>query len=84
MDSNKLDLTSEQEEQIQIIIRQTDYDYEMSKSKLIEFNFDCENVIKDFMGINKKETVCNTSNQQRYKMIRKVMDTQIKNYESKT
>ena len=32
MDSNKLDLTSEQEEQIQIIIRQTDYDYEMSKS----------------------------------------------------
>ena len=83
MDSNKLDLTSEQEEQIQIIIRQTDYDYEMSKSKLIEFNFDYENVIKDFMGINKKETACNTSNQQRYKMIRTVMDTQIKNYEKK-
>ena len=42
-----------------------------------------ENVIKDFMGINKNDTTCNTSNQQRYKMIRKVMDTQIKNYESK-
>tara|TARA_B100000700_G_scaffold260202_1_gene295532 strand:+ start:548 stop:802 length:255 start_codon:yes stop_codon:yes gene_type:complete len=83
MDSNKMDLTSEQEEHIQIIIRQTDYDYEVSKSKLIEFNFDYENVIKDFMGIKKKETTCNTSNQQRYKMIRKVMDTQIKNYESK-
>ena len=78
-----MDLTSEQEEHIQIIIRQTDYDYEVSKSKLIEFNFDYENVIKDFMGIKKKETTCNTSNQQRYKMIRKVMDTQIKNYESK-
>tara|TARA_B100000214_G_C23903012_1_gene597421 strand:+ start:16 stop:270 length:255 start_codon:yes stop_codon:yes gene_type:complete len=83
MDSNKLDLTSEQEEQIQIIIRQTDYDYEMSKSKLIAFNFDYENVIKDFMGIKTKESVSNTSNQQRYKMIRKVMDTQIKNYENK-
>ena len=53
----------------------------MSKSKLIEFNFDYEKVIKDFLGINKKDTACNTSNQQRYKMIRKVMDTQIKNYE---
>ena len=83
MDSNKMDLTSEQEEQIQIIIRQTDYDYDMSKSKLIEFNFDYENVLKDFMGITKKETKCKTSNQQRYKMIREVMDTQIKNYENK-
>jgi hypothetical protein len=83
MDSNKMDLTSEQEEYIQIIIRQTDYNYEKSKLKLIEFNFDYENVIKDFMGIKKKKTSCNTSNQQRYKMIRKVMDTQIKNYESK-
>jgi len=78
-----MDLTSEQEEHIQIIVRQTDYDYEMSKSKLIEFNFDYENVIKDFMGITKKETICNTSNQQRYKMIRDAMDTQIKNYENK-
>lgn len=83
MDSNKMDLTSEQEEYIQIIIRQTDYNYEKSKLKLIEFNFNYENVIKDFMGINKNDTTCNTSNQQRYKMIRKVMDTQIKNYESK-
>ena len=53
MDSNKTNLTNEQEEHIQIIIRQTDYDYEVSKSKLIEFNFDYENVIKDFIGINK-------------------------------
>ena len=55
MDSNKMDLTSEQEEYIQIIIRQTDYNYEKSKLKLIEFNFDYENVIKDFMGIKKKK-----------------------------
>jgi len=83
MDLKKSNLTSEQEECIQIIIRQTDYDYEKSKSKSIEFNFNYENVIKDFMGINKTENICNTSNQQRYKMIRTAMDTQIKNYESK-
>jgi hypothetical protein len=65
MSSNKMDLTSEQEEYIQIIIRQTSYNYEQSKSKLLEFNFDYEEVIKDFMGIKKKDTVCNTSNQQR-------------------
>ena len=72
-----------QEELIQIIMRQTDYDYEKSKLKLIEFKLDYMEVIKDFMGIKKKETVCATSNQQRYKMIRESMDRQIKNYESK-
>ena len=77
-------LSEEQKNMIDIVIRQTDYDYEKSKSKLIEFNFDYEKVIKDFMGIIKKETVCNTSNQQRYKMIRQVMDDQIKKYENKT
>ena len=83
MSSNKMDLTSEQEEHIQIIIRQTSYNYEQSKSKLLEFNFDYEEVIKDFMGIKKKDTVCNTSNQQRYKMIRQSMDKQMKNYHEK-
>lgn len=72
-----------QDELIQIIMRQTDYDYEKSKLKLIEFKLDYMEVIKDFMGIKKKETVCATSNQQRYKMIRESMDRQIKNYESK-
>tara|TARA_Y100000991_G_C21913830_1_gene323520 strand:+ start:319 stop:579 length:261 start_codon:yes stop_codon:yes gene_type:complete len=83
MESENKDLTTEQEEYVQIIVRQTDYDYNKSKSKLIEFNFDYESVIKDFMGIKKKDNVCNTSNQQRYKMIRTAMDTQIKNYEKK-
>ena len=83
MKSEDKGLTTEQEEYVQIIVRQTDYDYNKSKSKLIEFNFDYESVIKDFMGIKKKDTVCNTSNQQRYKMIRTAMDTQIKNYEKK-
>ena len=72
-----------QEELIQIIMRQTDYDYEKSKTKLIEFKLDYMEVIKDFMGIKKKETTCTTSNQQRYKLIRESMDKQIKNYETK-
>jgi len=72
--------------QIDAIMRQTDYDYDKSKSKLIEFNFNYEKVIKDYMGITDKNTTsntCSTSNQQRYKMIRHAMDTQMKNYEEK-
>jgi hypothetical protein len=72
-----------QKENIEAIMRQTDYDYDKSKSKLIEFNFDYEKVIKDYMGITDKNTTCSTSNQQRYKMIRQAMDTQMKNYEEK-
>ena len=72
-----------QKEHIEAIMRQTDYDYDKSKSKLIEFNFDFEKVIKDYMGITDKNTTCSTSNQQRYKMIRQAMDTQMKNYEEK-
>ena len=83
MSFDKDNLSEEQENIINIVMRQTEYDYEISKSKLIEFNFDYVKVIKEFMGITKKERVCNTSNQQRYKMIREVMDDQIKEYENK-
>tara|TARA_Y100000992_G_scaffold110264_1_gene71795 strand:- start:5854 stop:6108 length:255 start_codon:yes stop_codon:yes gene_type:complete len=84
MSFDKDNLSEEQKNKIDIVIRQTDYDYEKSKSKLIEFNFDYEKVIKDFMGIIQKQETCSTSNQQRYKMIRQVMDDQIKKYENKT
>ena len=83
MESEDKGLSNEQEEYVQIIIRQTDYDYDKSKSKLIEFNFDYESVIKDFMGIKKKDSVCATSNQQRYKMIRTAMDKQMNTYNNK-
>ena len=82
MSNQKEELSDEYENSIQIILRQTDYDYETAKEKLIKFQYKYENVIKDFMGVNltkKQEPECNTSNQQRYKMIRTAMDNQIKN-----
>jgi len=79
-----IELTDEHENSIQIILRQTDYNYETAKQKLIDFKFKYEDVIKDYMGlhlIKKPKKDCETSNQQRYKMIRTAMDGQMKNYE---
>lgn len=86
MENQINELTDEHKNYIQIILRQTDYDYDTAKNKLTEFQYDYEKVIKDYMGINlikKKGKICETSNQQRYKMIRTAMDDQIKNYEDK-
>lgn len=71
---------SEKNDYIGIIIRQTGYDKEYAEKKLVEHNMDYESVIKSYMGIKpKEEEKCTTSNQQRYKMIRKAIDAQIKN-----
>ena len=74
----------EKKSKIEIIMRQTDYDYSKSEEQLLKYNNNIEGVIKEYMGIvpkEKKNTL--TSNQQRYYMIRKAMDTQMKNYENK-
>jgi hypothetical protein len=62
-------------EKIKIIIRQTDYDEEKAREKLIEFENDHIKVIKDYYGIkdNSKNTV-KTYNQEIYKQIRKKID----------
>jgi hypothetical protein len=70
---------SDRDNYIGIIIRQTGYDKEYAEKKLVEHNMDYESVIKSYMGIKpKEEEKCITSNQQRYKMIRKAIDGQIK------
>ena len=74
----------EKKSKIEIIMRQTDYDYSKSEEQLLKYNNNIEGVIKEYMGIvskEKKNTL--TSNQQRYYMIRKAMDTQMKNYQDK-
>jgi hypothetical protein len=74
----------EKKSKIEIIMRQTDYDYSKSEEQLLKYNNNIEGVIKEYMGIvskEKKNTL--TSNQQRYYMIRKEMDTQMKNYQDK-
>ncbi len=63
-------------ELINVIKRQTDYDDKKAQDKLLEFDLNVENVVRDYMGLLniKKETKIKSSNQERYRMIREAMD----------
>ena len=63
-------------ELINVIKRQTDYDDKKAQDKLVEFDLNVENVVRDYMGLLniKKETKIKSSNQERYRMIRETMD----------
>tara|TARA_Y100000992_G_C21225627_1_gene472717 strand:- start:219 stop:455 length:237 start_codon:yes stop_codon:yes gene_type:complete len=63
-------------ELINVIKRQTDYDDKKAQDKLLEFDLNVENVVRDYMGLLniKKETKIKSSNQERYRMIRETMD----------
>ncbi len=39
------------EEKIQQILRQTDYDEQTAKEKLVQFNFVVEHVVRDYLGL---------------------------------
>jgi hypothetical protein len=68
-------------EKIEIIMRQTDYDEEKSKEKLIEHNCDHIAVIKSFLGITeKKELPVKNVNQEIYKQIRCKLDANMREY----
>jgi hypothetical protein len=72
------------ENNINIVCRQTDYDYDKAKEKLQLYDNCIENVINDYLGINakKNEPVKKSSiNQMIYSEIRTLMDDSIKNYE---
>jgi hypothetical protein len=60
-----------EKELIQIIMRQTDYNEEIAREKLIENNFDTILVIKKYMGLNdKKPETIKSVNQEIYKQLR--------------
>ena len=65
-------------EKIGIITRQTDYDEETIKQKLFEYNYDHMKVIKEYMGLDKKENKnkgkITSLNQEIYKQIRQKID----------
>ena len=68
-------------ENIYIIMRQTDYNFEKAKEKLIEQNYDYLKVIKEFLGVkDKNPTVSNSKNQEIYKQIRHKLDTSMREY----
>jgi hypothetical protein len=65
-------------EKMGIVSRQTDYDDETIKQKLIEYNYDHMRIIKEYMGLdkkaNKQQEKSLSLNQQIYKQIRQKLD----------
>ena len=63
---------------VDLVIRQTDYDEDKAMIKLIEWNYNYLNVIKEYMNPNfqnvKKEEKTGTKNQMIYGEIRNFMD----------
>jgi hypothetical protein len=73
-------------EKINMIMRQTDYDYDTSYSKLQEARYDHIKVIKAYLGITEKKAPSQKStsiNQEIYKQIRHKLDNSMKSYNHK-
>jgi len=74
-------------EQVDIIMRQTNYTYDVAEQKLKEYNNNVIEVIRDYMKPNNKTTTDKlvetkkTKNQQIYKEIRSMMDDASERYE---
>ena len=83
------DKTASSYEQItEIIKRQTDYDDETIKSKLVEHNNNVIDIIREFMNPTNKSLLKNTitpktTNQKVYYEIRKLMDDASEAYRKK-
>jgi hypothetical protein len=80
---NCIDVYVDLDEKIQIILRQTDYNEEIAKEKLVENNCDHLLVIKKYFGIaEKKEPVVDKKNlnQEIYKQIRFKLDKTMRDY----
>jgi hypothetical protein len=67
---------------VQIILRQTNYTTEQAKEKLQQFNFNEEEVIRDYFGVAKKTTTekITSLNQTIYKQLRGYLDGAMNNY----
>ena len=67
-----------------LVLRQTDYTEEEAKVQLEKYNYNYLELLKDYMGIKKKEEkVCATTNQERYRLIREAMDDKEEKYREK-
>ena len=69
------------EEKIQMILRQTDYNEEQVREKMIELNGDHMAIIKSFLGISeKKEEPIKTINQEIFRQIRFKLNSSMSEY----
>jgi hypothetical protein len=66
---------------VELVVRQTDYNQEEAKKELEKYDYNYLKLLKEYMGVkDKTETVCVTSNQERYRLIRKTMDDSEETY----
>ena len=73
--------TEKIDENVQLIMRQTDYTEEIAKEKLKEFNYDHIAVIKSYLGVTeKKPAPVKSLNQEIYKQLRHRLDKNMRNY----
>jgi hypothetical protein len=73
--------TDKIDENVQVIMRQTDYTEEVAKEKLKEFNYDHIAVIKSYLGVpDKKSAPVKSLNQEIYKQLRHRLDKNMRNY----
>ena len=73
-------------EKINMIMRQTDYDYDTSYSKLTDAHYDHIKVIKAYLGITEKKAPpqkTTSVNQEIYKQIRLKLDNSMREYREK-
>jgi hypothetical protein len=76
--------TEKIDENVQIILRQTDYTEEIAKEKLKEFNYDHMAVIRAYFGIpEKKVQPIKSVNQEIYKQLRYKLDSNMRNYQER-
>ena len=76
--------TGKIDENVQIVMRQTDYTEEVAKEKLKEFNYDHIAVIKSYLGVtDKKAQPVKSVNQEIYKQLRHRLDSNMRNYQER-
>ena len=84
MDNITITCKSDIVEKVDMIRRQTDYDEETAKEKLIAYDNDPIKVIRAFMGITeKKAPEIKSVNQEIYKQIRYKLNDSMRDYNSK-
>ena len=75
---------SQIEQDVQKIIRQTDYTEEVAREKLKEFNYDFMSVIRNYLGIaEKKAPEIKSVNQEIYKQLRTRLDHNMREYNTR-
>ena len=70
------------DEKIQMVMRQTDYNEEVAREKLLEHDFDEIATIKSYLGIHvkKEPEKVRSINQEIYKQLRHKLDSNMQDY----